>query len=426
MNRKQLITLLIAGLVIGGVGVFFYNRKADSWKPSDQAAGKEILPDFPLNDIVQFTIKEPTNELTVAKIDDEWKVKERWNYPANFSEVSELLKTVWELKGVQSLKIGPSQYARLQLLPPGKDGGTNTATLVTFKDKSGKEGYSLLLGKKATRDSGSASPFGGDYPVGRYVARADDPQTVWLVSETFSDAEAKPERWLNKEDFFKVEKLRSISVTHPGGTNSWTISREKEGGDLQLADVKEGEEFDKNKAYSAGNALSWASFTDIVNPDAKPEETGLDNPVVAKLETFDNFTYTIKTAKAKGTNDDNYNLQMTVQASFAKERTPGTDEKPEDKEKLDKEFQDDLKKLEEKLAKEKACEKWTYVVSKYTIDPLLKQRSEFMAEKKADEKPESTSTSATPSAPAAPPLATATGLLPDAPPPLPVTDEKKE
>ncbi|MHC1768718.1 MAG: DUF4340 domain-containing protein [Verrucomicrobiia bacterium] len=419
MNRKQLITLLIAGLVIGGLGVFVYNRKAASWKPSDQASGKEILPNFPLNDIVQVTIKEPTNEVTLAKVDDQWKVQERWNYPANFSEVRDLLRTIWELKGVQSQKIGPSQYARMQLVPPGKDGGTNTATLVTFKDKGGKEGYSLLLGKKATRDSGSASPLGGDYPVGRYVARSDNPQTVWLVSETFSNVEAKADRWLNKEDFFKVEKLRSISVTHPGGTNSWTLVREKEGGDLQLADKKEGEEFDKNKAYSAGNALSWASFTDVLNPEAKPEEIGLDNPVVAKLETFDNFVYTIRTAKAKGTNENDYTLQMNVQANLAKERTPGTDEKPEDKEKLDKEFKDNLKKLEEKLAKEKACEKWTYLVSKYTVEPLLKPRSEFMAEKKADEpKADTTSSSATAPVPAAP-LPVATGLLPDAPPPLP-------
>ncbi|MFO1501946.1 MAG: DUF4340 domain-containing protein [Verrucomicrobiota bacterium] len=416
MNRKQLIILVLLGALIGGIGIFVYNRQAASWKASDQAMGQKILRDFPLNDIAQIRIKQAEAELTLAKAEDQWTVKERWNYPANFSEISDLLRKMWELKSVQTLKVGPSQYGRLELLSPDKEKGTNVGTLVQFNDKGGKAVQSLLIGKKVTRPSEGGSPFGGgDYPVGRYVALVDNPQNVWLISETLTDVEAKPDHWLNK-DFFKVEKLKSIEVTHPAGTNSWKVTREKEGGDLDLADKQAGEEFDKNKAYSAGNALSYPSFNDIVDPAAKPEEFGVD-PVVAKIETFDNFAYTIKAAKAKGTNEDNFHLQMTVSADLVKQRTPGKDEKPEDKEKLDKEFQDKLKKLEDKLKQEKSYEKWTYVVSKWTIDPILKQRKDFLADKKADDKkpadhPGEIKLPETPKV--------ETGLLPDAPPALPV------
>jgi hypothetical protein len=386
MNRKQLLILVGMALVIGGLGLVLYNQKTASWKEGDQAMGQKILKDFPLNDIAQVRIKQPDTELNLAKTEDQWTVKERWNYPANFSEIGDLLRKMWELKSVQTLRVGPSQYGRLELLSPEKEKGTNTGTLLEFKDKSGKSVRSLLVGKKVTRTSENPSPMGGgDYPVGRYVALPDNPQNVWLISDTLSDVEAKPDRWLNK-DFFKVEKLKSISVTHTNATNSWKIAREKEGGDLDLADKKPGEEFDKNKAYSAGNALSYPSFTDVLNPAAKPDETGMDHPIVAKLETFDNFTYTVEAAKAKGTNDDNYNLHMTVNADLVKQRTPGKDEKPEDKDKLDKEFQDKLKKLEDKFKQEKSYEKWTYLVSKWTIDPLLKERKDFLAEKKADDK----------------------------------------
>jgi hypothetical protein len=427
MNRKQLIILVVVGLVIGGLGVILYNRRAADWKATDVAMGQKILKDFPLNDVAQVRIKQPEAELNLAKAEDQWTVKERWNYPANFSEVSDLLRKIWELKSVQTLSVGPSQYGRLELLSPDKQKGTNVGTLLEFKDKAAKPLRSLLLGKKATRNSESASPFGGgDYPVGRYVALPENPQNVWLISESFTEVEAKPDRWLNK-DFFKVEKLRSISVTHTNATNSWRLSREKEGGDLQLADAKPGEEFDKNKAYSAGNALSYPSFNDVVNPQAKPEEIGLDQPILAKLETFDNFAYTVKAAKAKGTNDDNYNLQMTVTADLVKQRTPGKDEKPEDKDKLDKEFQEKLKKLEEKLKQEKGYEKWTYVVSKWSIDPLLKDRKDLLAEKKAEEKKPETSSAPKP---AALPTEPAPGLdpviLPGAPPPLPESKPEKK
>jgi hypothetical protein len=431
MNRKQLLTLVVLGLVIGGLGLFLYNRKASSWRDTDQAMGQEVLKGFPLNDVTRVRILQPDAELNLAKVDDQWTVKERWNYPANFSEITDLLRKLWELKSVQTLKVGPSQHGRLQLLSPEKEKGTNAATLAEFYDKSGKPVHSLLLGKKATRQSENASPMGGggDYPVGRYVAVPSNPETVWLVSETLTDVEAKPDRWLSK-DFFKVEKIRSIAVTHPEGTNSWKLVREKEGGDLELADKAPGEEFDKNKAYSAGNALSYPSFNDVVNPEAKPEEIGLDQPIVAKLDTFENFAYTVTVGKAKGTNDENYNLRMTVQADLVKERTPGAEEKPEDKEKLDKDFKEKLQKLEDKLKQEKGFEKWTYVVSKWTIDPLLKQRKDFMAEKKAEEKKTDTSSSTS----AKPhdhdhdlePSPVATGLTPEPvlPPPLPKPEAK--
>src|SRR5439155_21869465 len=80
--------------------------------------------------------------------------------------------------------------------------------------------------------------------------------------------------------------------------------------------------------------------------------------------------------------------------------TPGKDEKPEDKEKLDKEFKDRLAKLEEKLKQEKGFEQWTYLVSKWTVDPLLKERKDLLAEKKEepkkDEKPAAASATTPP------------------------------
>ena len=69
-------------------------------------------------------------------------------------------------------------------------------------------------------------------------------------------------------------------------------------------------------------------------------------------------------------------------------RPPGKDEKPEDKARLDKEFLAKQEKLNEKLKKEKAFENWSYLVASFTIDTLLKPRSDFLAEKKEEPKKE--------------------------------------
>src|SRR5256885_9285337 len=118
----------------------------------------------------------------------------------------------------------------------------------------------------------------------------------------------------------------------------------------------------------------------------------MNKPIAAKIETFGGFNYSVSLGTK--TNEDNYYIRASVSGDFPKERTAGKDEKTEDKEKLDKEFKDKLSKLEDKLKQEKAFEKWTYLVSKWTVDPVLKERKDLLMEKK--EEPAATNVTAQP------------------------------
>ena len=158
--------------------------------------------------------------------------------------------------------------------------------------------------------------------------------------------------------------------------------------DWKLADAKPDEKLDSSKTSSFSYALSSPSFNDVLPADTKPEQAGLDKPTVVTLDTFDNFTYTIKLGQKT---NDNLPMVVAVTAQIPKERTPGKDEKPEDKTRLDKEFKEKQKKLEDKLSQEKSYEKWVYLVSNWTVDSLLKERAQLLVEKKEepkkDEKP---------------------------------------
>jgi hypothetical protein len=392
MNRKQLTLILVAVLVVGGLGLWLKSRNAASYQTSQGKMGQKVLGDFDLNTVEAVTIKNSTNEVNLAKQDDRWVVKERNSYPANFSEVSDVLRKFFELKVVNSVQVGQSQLGRLELTQPGSS--EKAGTLVELKDKSGKVIRTVLLGKKHTRQAQGPSAFGGEegWPDGRYVMTDNQVQTVCLVSESFSNVEPKPEQWLNK-DFFKVEKVKSVSLTHPAATNSWALSRETETGEMKLTDAKPEEKVDSAKLSGIPNALSYPSFNDVV-ADPKPELTGLDKPITAVVETFEGFKYTIKASKKAG--EETYYMTLAVEADFPKERSPGKDEKPEDKEKLDKEFKDRTEKLAEKLKQEKACEKATYLVSKWTLDSLLKERHQLYVEKKDETKDNGASAQALP------------------------------
>lgn len=384
MNRKQLLILLALTVVLGLAGLKLYRGNQSSWSGGGTGMGQKPLANLPVNDIASIAITAGSNSVTLAKTDGLWRVRQRSGYPANFADISGLLIKLPDLKSVQVEEVGPSQLFRFGLLPPGT--GTNAATLVEFKDAAGKTLNSLLLGKQHMRKGGGRpSPMGegedAGYPDGRYIQPAGA-KTVTLVAETFQNVDPSPERWLNK-DFFKVEKPRTIAVAFPETTNSWKLTRDTEAGEWKLADVKPGEVLDVSKVGGVSSPLSYPSFNDALAADTKAV-TGLDRPTVLTIETFDGFTYA---AKVGAKTNENVYLSLTLTADLPKERTPVKDEKPEDKTKLDKEFTDRQKPLQEKLAKEQPVTKWTYLVPAFSVESILKPRKELLTDVKSETPP---------------------------------------
>ena len=379
MNRKQLAILIVIVVVVGGAGWVIYRNQLASWTPGNIGIGGTLLGDFPVNDVARITIRQGTNGVNLARQEGRWLVRERGDYPANFSSISELLLKMRDLKAVQVEEVGPSQLPRLQLAAARE--GTNSALAIEFKGEGDKPIHTLLLGKLHL-SSRSGSPMGGpggSWPDGRYVMAGPDAAHVALIADPLDTIEPEPARWLNK-DFFRVEKAKSVEVNFPAETNSWRLTRETDSAEWNLADAKEGEELDASKIASVSNPLSSPTFTDVM-PGGKLDESAANPPVVVNISTFDSFDYTIKVGQK--TNDD-YALTVSVAAQIPKERAPGADEKPEDRERLDKEFTEQTRKLEEKLKQEQVTANWTYLVPSWTMDPLLKERSQLLAEKKEE------------------------------------------
>ena len=383
MNRKQLTLLIVLGVVLGGLGYVVYNKKQAGYERGTATeSGQKVLsgvPDSAIRDVAQITLKQGASEVTLAVASGGWTVKERGGYPANFNNISELVNKLRDLKVTRAVEVGPS---RLPVLKLTKADGT----LIELKDDKGKSIAALTLGaQQAAKAAQEDSPMGGgSFPNSRYVMRGDDIKTVALVSDPLN-IETSPENWLNK-DWFKVERIKSVSVVTTNATNNWKLVRETDGAEWKFAATNAMEILDGSKTGALNNLLGSASFNDVL-ADAKPDMTGLDKPVVATLETLEGFTYVVKIGKAIGDADGgNHAFQMSVSANFPKERTPGKDEQPEDKKKLDEQFAAKQKPLQEKLTNEKKFENWTYTVPKWNLETLLKERKDFLAEKKDEAK----------------------------------------
>jgi hypothetical protein len=267
----------------------------------------------------------------------------------------------------------------LELVAPGpadaKDKAAGAGTSVELKDAKGGVLGRLLLGKKIMKGSALASLGRPEADAtGRYLVAGADDKTVLAVGDPLSEAEAKAQDWLVK-DLLRVEGSKTIS-SYKDGKLRWTVTRDTESADWKLIGSKDRP--DLQKATDLASSLGWLNLVDVVADPAKAD-TGLDHAIIIKAETFDGLKYALSVGKQSGTN---YYVRVSVAGEPAKTRKPAKNEKPEDKAKNDKAFEEARKKLVEKVEAEKKREPWTYLVAKTGLDPLLRDRQQLMPEKK--------------------------------------------
>ena len=360
MKGRQLAIILVLLVAVGGIALFLSRRNEATWSNSATGGDSKLL-NFELNDVTQVTIRRAGTEVNLAKQQDVWTVRER-DYPADFDRVSTLIRTLWEMRPVQDVKIGASQLGRLQLTEPTND--ANSSAAVDLKGSGGKTIASLLVGKKYLRGSDQGPGQGGS-AAGRYVKDSHD--RVFIVSQTLDEVELKPERWL-ETDFIKITDPKSITISGGDPAKNWTLLRDNATAPWRFADPKPGEELDAAKASSAATVFAGAAFADVLAADA----TGLDTPVTARFETFDGFVYELRIGKPMG---ENQPVLVSVNAELPKERTAPPDEKPEDKTRLDQEFAAKQKQLADKLVTEQKLQGRPFLIAKSSIDRVLIDRS---------------------------------------------------
>jgi len=374
MSRKQFLAVLavLAGLAAAAAGVMWSERS--DWKGGDSRAGQRAISGLKISDVAEIAIRDFSGELHLVRGQAGWSVRERADFPADTDRVAAVLVKLAELKVVQSEPLVESQRAQLELVEP-KDKAQGAGAAVELKDAKGGVLGRLLLGKKIMKGSATASLGRPEADAtGRYLVAGGDDKTVLAVGDPLNEAEAKARDWLVK-DLLRAEGSKTISSSKDGKLR-WTVTRDTEGMDWKLAGS--GDRPDLQKATDLASSLGWVNLVDVV-ADPANADTGLDHAVVIRAETFDGLKYTLNIGKQA---DANYYVRIAAAGEPAKKRKPAKNEKAEDKEKNDKAFEEQRKKLLEKVEREKKLEPWTYLVAKTGLDPLLRDRQQLMPEKK--------------------------------------------
>jgi len=401
MKKILILAIVLAALI--GVAVFKKKSRTSSLSTGSRKGVemRELLfPDLDVNSVRKIRIKDDKSEVNVSLVGTAWTVAERGGYDASFDRISRALMALKEQKIGRGQPVGKDSWSKIGVQPPGEPNASGIGTLVELLDEKGNIKSSFVLGGNVS-SSGSlnASPFGGGNERLVRMVAPDDGQTIWTISNTFSDIDSKPDVWLEKA-FFDIVKPKSITVTAPTAADSWSASRkDAEATDFMLENAKEGERFDNGKV-ALGTLLSSPTFNDVLAKD-KVAET-MKDAFKARITTFEGFTYDVQVAKKTVEGADKFYLTVLVKADIPKERTPVKDEKEVDKKKNDEAFAAEKKTKEEKLANEKKLEGWGFEVSEYTVSALLKKRSEILADPEPKIETPATPSSPTPMPPAAP------------------------
>ncbi len=379
-----MIVLAVAG-VIALIAKFAGNGGGvDRIDSQSTNARKKVIKDFPLNEVTAISIQDREKSVNVKIEGDKWVVAERENFPANPTLVANLLRHVWDLKITQPVAVGPSHLGRLELTDPAEGKEGETATVMTFNGKDGKEINSLWLGKVHEKDGGPNPYTGGRSmeDVGRYVKKGGS-NGVYLVSETFGEVDkADPTDWLT-DKFFKIEQIKSIEIKTGTPEDDWKLERNDLPDDFELVDAKENEELDQSKISSIKSAFLNPSFDDVITGE-KPKT----DEVTWKITTLYDWTYTVSVGEKDDLNTRP--LTYSVEGKIQEKRVPGEEEDDAAKKHLDEQFEKQKKERTEKLALEKSlADGRVYKIRSSTIDSYIKKRSELLKEEEKPDAPES-------------------------------------
>ena len=387
MNKRQVIILWIIAVVLAAaVAIVKVASKDGAQSATARASGQTLFENFPATDVATLVITGAQGSVTLERKDGKWTIAERDAYPANASYVNEFLRTLAELKVTRGMEAGPSFAPRFGMDENASKPEDRGLTAV-FKDAAGKDIATISLGKNI--ESGAdAAAFGGAATVGRYIRNHADESGFYAISEMFSSVSDEASRWLDTT-FFSPEKIKCITL-HQKGSDAvaWKLTRDSEDAEFKLEGASGDEVLDSTAATPLKSLFSYARFNDVIPAADVEARAEAANKRSAVIETFEGFTYQLAITPAKPKEaaadaeapaaGEEMLLTVNVSAELPKERKKEEGEKEEDAKTKDEAFAERLKTLTEKLDKEKAFAGRTFLISKSTVEALLKERDQLI------------------------------------------------
>jgi hypothetical protein len=264
MKGKTFLILLVAAAVLAALSFW---RLGGGEHTGEVEMGAKLFPGLPVNQAAKVVIASAGRRVTLVKGDKLWQVQERGGYPADFTELRDMVIKLSKLKIGRSFAGTPDSLTRLSLLTPSASKATGQGTRITLSDSAGKVLADVILGRTRKTEDGGIG--------GQYLKKAGT-DTVYLVDRNFRFLKTSPDQWLKKRILnIKADDVASVTCFKGGAsTPVYTLSRPKKGASAQLMPLPKGRKADMAKIDQVLEALSPLNLQDVKASDGQPPTVG--------------------------------------------------------------------------------------------------------------------------------------------------------
>ena len=161
MNQKVVLILVIVIAVMGAVAMFVAKDEPAANGPV------ALFPGINIAELDQIGMKSRGNTVTLALKDSQWRVQEKAGYPADTSDLSELVNQLGKAKLHEKKTSRPENFARLGVDDIEQADSEAILVILTVGD----EQYAVLVGDTSSARRGS------------YIRKPGDDQ-VWLIDKS--------------------------------------------------------------------------------------------------------------------------------------------------------------------------------------------------------------------------------------------------
>ena len=363
--KKNPPLLAIASLVIIGLAwlIVSYEKSSTTIAQSDALLAEGLKEK--LNDLTRIELSRGEQKVTLQQDNKEWRIKEKYNYPADIGKVRNLTVSLASSTLKEKKTKQKERYEKLGL------DEKSTARVALFTDSESPISDFYIGNQMSQLD-------------GTYIRREGDDQT-WLTSGKFA-AEVKAENWLNTE-LFSIERkrVRSITIDHPKGKTFKSTRNSKDQTDYTLSNIPSGHKI--TSQYSVNNLAS--SLENLELGDVIPtKDFSFDKDKTTKttVQTFDGLEATIRLMEKDGKKWAAFDLDFK-EALVEPEKEKKNGEDSEKKENMTSippgsETRQEIKRIAPRLSG------WVFALPEYKYSLLSKKIDDLTEEEKQEKEEE--------------------------------------
>ena len=278
MSTRNLI-IAIATIAVVVVAWKISQQKA----PETELVAHRLYPELidQLNDANRVSIKTVENNTELAKLNDQWVVANRDNFPAEFADVKSALLNLAQVSVIEQKTSTPDLYEKIGVAGIEQQG--SKSILVHVEDANGGELASILIGNERSGNNLETPNY--------YVRKAND--AVALLVEGDLDIDDEPREWMNTDVVnVAAKRVRKVTVNR---TDETPIVASKESHNdpyLALEGIPTGFIATSRSSVSAFGGLLLNLKFENVAAAAKVDE--LQPRTVAEVQTFDGMVATVE------------------------------------------------------------------------------------------------------------------------------------